>query len=89
MSGKKEKKAGKSPPIAEAFMGQNHTREQEEEEEGGTTVLQHCDAKELVDGLVDFCTMRVSCCHVPCVTPVTALSTCITVDFFFSSLLSH
>jgi hypothetical protein len=69
-------------------MGQNHTWEQEEEEEGGTTVLQYCDAKELVDGLVDFCTTRVSCCHVPCVTPVTTLSTCITVDFFFPSLCS-
>ena len=47
-------------------MGRDHTREQEEQEEGGTTVLQYCDAKELVDGLIDFCTTRVSCCHVLC-----------------------
>ena len=47
-------------------MGRDHTWEQEEQEEGGTTVLQYSDAKELVDGLIDFCMMRVSCCHLLC-----------------------
>ena len=32
---------------------------------------------------VDLCTTQVSCCHVPCVMPVTMWSTYITVDFFF------
>ena len=77
--------------LQDTFMGRDYTREQErEQEEGGTTVLQYCDAKELIDGLIDFCTR----CEFPavtcCVTLVTTLSTCIMVDFFFSiSLLSH
>ena len=46
VSGKKKKGLARVPPIADAFMGRDHTQEQEEEEDGGTTVLQYCTAKE-------------------------------------------